>query len=140
MAATILQPKNNCMDKTVMAQVAATLSGEGKTYNKLDLEVRQLLPDENTGAIKNAIRGEALSPTSPVKVEDGSYTIRYVFDARTEEHRARVPRRQADGGLSCLAGFRRELFASFLAGTAPADAVVRKPVHSQRFPFLGGCD
>ena len=36
-----------------MAHVAATLSGEGKTYNvKLDLEVRQLLPDENTGPIE----------------------------------------------------------------------------------------
>jgi hypothetical protein len=78
-------------DKTVMAHVAATLSGEGKTYNvKLDLEVRQLLPDENTGPIKNVIRGEALSPTLPVEVEDGSYIVRYVFDARTEEHRARV--------------------------------------------------
>ena len=75
-----------------MAHVAATLSGQGKTYNvKLDLTVRQLQPDESTALpIKNIIRGEALSPTLPVEVEDGTYTVRYVFDARTEEHTARV--------------------------------------------------
>jgi hypothetical protein len=78
------------MDRVVTKRVRGELIREGKTYTvMLDLTIKQVQPDESETPI-NIIQREALTSVFGPVIEDGSYTLRYIFDGKQEEHRARV--------------------------------------------------
>ena len=78
------------MTTTQLEQVWGTLEGGGRTYNvQLNLTVKELwgqgkMPDDRT------VSRIELSKMSGLAVEDGSYTLRFIFGGTQEQHSVRV--------------------------------------------------
>jgi len=64
-----------------------------------DLTIKQVQPDESETPI-NIIQREALTSVFASVIEDGSYALRYIFDGKQEEHRARVQRGTLVSGVA----------------------------------------
>lgn len=77
------------MSNTVIEHISAELVREGKARSvKLKLTVTELMANESSAPVARAIARYALVPTSGL--EDGPYTLRYVFDGKQQEDSVRV--------------------------------------------------
>jgi hypothetical protein len=85
---------------TVFEYVMAELiRDDGKTYHpKLKLMVREIFADGKTEPIAREIARNELTPMSNMVIEDGDYTLRFVFDGQQQGHRVRI-----DGGTMLAA-------------------------------------
>lgn len=78
------------MTTTRFEQITGELEGEGRRYNvRLDITVKELFSNESAQPVNRAIARMALSPTGE-RVQDGSYTLRYVFNGKQEQDSVRI--------------------------------------------------
>ena len=79
------------MSKTVIERVSAELVGNGKTRTvTLKLTVKELMTNESPTPVDRAIDSAELDPSSARAIEDGSYTLRYIFNGKPKEDRVRM--------------------------------------------------
>jgi hypothetical protein len=79
------------MSKTVIERISAELVGNGKTrIVALKLTVKELMADESQTPVARAIDRAELDPESAKSIEDGSYTLLYIFDGKKQEDRVRM--------------------------------------------------
>lgn len=77
------------MSRTVIEYVWAELLREDKAYKvRLKLTVKELMVHESPAPVARAVAHIELTPTAGL--EDGPYTLRYVFDGKQEEQPVRV--------------------------------------------------
>jgi hypothetical protein len=78
------------MTKTRFEQIPGELEGEGRRYTvKLDITVKELFSNESEQPVDRAIARMALSPRGE-RVQDGSYTLRYVFNGKQAQDSVRT--------------------------------------------------
>ncbi len=65
--------------------------GDEKTYHpKLKLTVNEFTPDQELAPVKRWLDRHDLTPMSGMVIEDGKYTLRYMFDGQPQQHSVRV--------------------------------------------------
>jgi hypothetical protein len=81
-------------NKTVIEHVIGELVSKDnpkKKYTpKLKLTIREIMVDEKTEPVRREVYQNELTPMSGMVIEDGEYTLRYMFDGQQQEHAVRV--------------------------------------------------